>query len=685
MTPLDALAAAIRDRLVAGRPAPLPGLGTLVRQHVSARVEERADGTRVLLPPGETIGLADLGDEHEPLAGAFSRFQGLSEEQAEAAFDRAMDQMEARLAATGEARLPGVGLLRRTSGGVVLGVEADLLAAVNRTFEGLPPVPTAPAPETPPAQTEPADASEPDASEPDASEADVPELPLDDASNEYAWAENDASAEADEPPTGSAQTVGEDDLDEEHASEDDLLFDDALLDDGLRSSLDPSAFEDDELELSLPSEREPDDAPLRDLSSDGPAPPFLPLATPPGTNEDMELEDLPEDWSPPPVPTERVTDEDDTPSESALVDDDTLDDDLDDVLAVPFGTPPGESLSDVLPSSDETLPDEPVPTETPAPTDAASGTDDGDEDWLSDTWTAGAAGPPPPSFGEDAPEIEDAEIVEDAPDETELHIPDPTPDDEPVVIERIGPAEEFEQLFPPPLPASPPAVTEPTAVADEAPRPPSEPSDRRRGIPWWVPALVVLALVVALAVWLWPAPPAATDEVAQTPAAADGAPVEQTPDEGTPDANDALAAPSPADTPPPEADDAAPAANAPPDEAARPGQGLAPAPGLAILPPRLAGLDPQDARALSGDPIDPATGGRTFVVLSTPSRDEAEALSGRYRTAGYRTAVLEAPGSARRYRVAVGQFTSTDQARQLRDRLPPQAPPDTWVLDLRTL
>ena len=65
MTPLDAVAAALRERLLAGRPAPLPGLGTLVRQHVPSRVEERPDGTRVLLPPGETIGLgpAKEGDD----------------------------------------------------------------------------------------------------------------------------------------------------------------------------------------------------------------------------------------------------------------------------------------------------------------------------------------------------------------------------------------------------------------------------------------------------------------------------------------------------------------------------------------------------------------------------------------------------------------------------------------------
>ncbi len=152
MTPLDAVAAAIRERLLAGRPAPLPGLGTLVRQHVASRIQERADGTRVLMPPGETIGLASASAAgHESLAVAFGRFLNIDGAQAVQAYRDAMDQVEARLAVTGEVRLPGVGLLRRTSGGVILGVEADLLAVVNRTYEGLAPVGAVPsAPPSPP-------------------------------------------------------------------------------------------------------------------------------------------------------------------------------------------------------------------------------------------------------------------------------------------------------------------------------------------------------------------------------------------------------------------------------------------------------------------------------------------------------------------------------------------------------
>jgi hypothetical protein len=50
-----ALAAAVRDCLVAGRVVELHGLGTLRREHEPARVEVREDGHRVLLPPRATI------------------------------------------------------------------------------------------------------------------------------------------------------------------------------------------------------------------------------------------------------------------------------------------------------------------------------------------------------------------------------------------------------------------------------------------------------------------------------------------------------------------------------------------------------------------------------------------------------------------------------------------------------
>ena len=71
------------------------------------------------------------------------------------------------------------------------------------------------------------------------------------------------------------------------------------------------------------------------------------------------------------------------------------------------------------------------------------------------------------------------------------------------------------------------------------------------------------------------------------------------------------------------------------------------------------------------------------MVLSTSSREEAEALRDRYRRAGYRSSVLTARGG--QFRVCVGQFPTRDDAIRLRNRLPPQAPADTWALYLETL
>ncbi|MEM0964246.1 MAG: SPOR domain-containing protein, partial [Bacteroidota bacterium] len=78
--------------------------------------------------------------------------------------------------------------------------------------------------------------------------------------------------------------------------------------------------------------------------------------------------------------------------------------------------------------------------------------------------------------------------------------------------------------------------------------------------------------------------------------------------------------------------------------------------------------------------------GWTLVVYSTASRDAAQSLSRRYAQAGYRSSVLTSGSGDRiRHRVAVGQFASRDDAFRLRNRLPPQAPADTWALDLQSL
>ncbi len=157
MTPLAALALAVRDRLTAGAEAPLPGIGTLACAHISARVRVRPDGQRVMLPPGESVGLLARQSDPTDLAQAVARHAGAAPTAAAGALRTAVDQLDARLAITGDARLDGVGVFQRTSSGVRFAAAPELLAAVNRPYEGLVPVPLAPAdtPAAPPGPVAP--------------------------------------------------------------------------------------------------------------------------------------------------------------------------------------------------------------------------------------------------------------------------------------------------------------------------------------------------------------------------------------------------------------------------------------------------------------------------------------------------------------------------------------------------
>lgn len=621
MTAFDALAAAIRERLVSGRPAPLPGLGTLVRQHVSARVEERPDGTRVLLPPGETIGLAETETSHESLATAFGRLQALPEGEAEGAYARAMDQLEAHLAATGEVRLPGVGLLRRTSGGVVLGVEANLLAEVNRAFEGLTPVGADPAAAAPPASPNPGPLDETTAGEPEA------EAPTDELETKVAEAPSGATTEDTSPDEPASESDGP-------GTEEDPPAPEAAADEAAAEDQTPDADDADET----------------------------------GVDEESTAEDQ-----------STVEDAEVLPPETEAV-------------PVPFGDPDDASMADVLPPTPADadpsleapasgLADVPE-AEIPAP-DAEGGAEPDTEDWASETWTASPSSASPP-LG-----VDPRDLIEDADFEVLPPEASPIPAAEPVPPE----AEMAAMLAAPPVAPAPDTTPAPDPVEAE-PSPPSEVAEEPvsgRGA-GWVLGLLLLALLVALAFWVWSSSrddtPAPVEE--PVPQAVEAA--ETVPPGDVPDADPAPAQPEVTTLDP----GAAPGSGAASGETTAPATATTPAAsapartrpasGTAVSPPRLDGLDEGDRRALVGGPIDPAMGGWTLVVASLRSEDAANEESALYAEAGYRTGVF-APSERgqTRYRVAVGQFGSEDHALRLRDRLPPRAPADTWPLNLRTL
>ena len=79
--------------------------------------------------------------------------------------------------------------------------------------------------------------------------------------------------------------------------------------------------------------------------------------------------------------------------------------------------------------------------------------------------------------------------------------------------------------------------------------------------------------------------------------------------------------------------------------------------------------------------IDQAEGGFSWVVASEFSRAPAERRVAEFREQGFRADVIaQETGGRTRYRVALGQFDSLDEANRYRSDLPSGVPDDTWVL-----
>ncbi len=604
-TALAALSLAIRERLLGGGAAVLPGLGTLSRAHVPARVEARPDGSRALLPPSETVRLSAPEGDPTPLAALVVRHLGAPQADPAAALQTVLDHLEARLAATGVAPLAGLGAFERTSGGVRFLPDPALLATFGRPLTGVPAV-SQPPPAPPPP---PSDAL---VDLPPA--AGVLGVPVESAA--------DGPAEGREAPDG-------------------LPTGDPMSD---ATASPPNADAQPVLNPEPPADPSPEGLQ-----------PVRPLPTPA----------LVADETPRPVPS-----------------------------AMPDETPSAPQVDEEPrpePWADDSPPDDSPP-------------DDG-------VWTA--PDPlPPPSLGDDDP-IEDADfqIVEPAPLDAAAFVPT-FEIIEPDAGDDAGPHSPLvETVFPPsgaPVPDPPPVVAPTSPVL---PEPALGSEDSSPSVARWLVPLVVIAVLAGIASYWWvylrgaERQPAAAGASVSTEAApsAPAPAVPAVPDTmaapllyespggvsapANPSADGVLASDSRADAP--EAPRpalpsrvATPQAVSPAPAAPR-AAGRAPDAGQALLPPRLAGLPGSDATALaSASAVDPARGGFTWVVLSTPSAADAEALAARYRLSGYRTGVVQTAGARAMWRVVVGQFESREHALRLRDRLPPQAPPDTWPLPL---
>lgn len=715
---LGALASAIHDRLLAGDPAALPGLGQLGRVHVPARVHTRPDGSKLLLPPSETVGLTREAGDASPLAALLLRHLGTPQADPARTLRDTVDQLEAHLAATGEVRLPGVGVFQRTSSGIRFGAAPDLLSAVNRAYDGLQPVgrgdADAPVHETPPPASAERPASQtpawaplladppreaPPAPATDAPEPEpqAPDPPPVDAPNAAAARPDASGTSPPAPPVDPGEAVDAPPLSEQDAWLDAMTAPPA-------QDETPPPSPDAEPAAAVPSD-------AHDVGDD------LERLAPTGLLGLDDMDTLPE-------PTDVAAAEPEAQRSEA---------------ATPFATEPVASDLDArhFPWDDaDALPpvpaDEPVPTDGPEPLDApappvaaptpSAGLLDDMDTWASDIWTSDGAIPPPGALGAPAP-IEDADFSLIEPDRPVPDQQESVPDDAPPswVTQALGDV----RADAPPLPRPDPAAADlgssaprhaqaarPGPVIDRIPPSPTDldaiaaEASMRAGRRWtgglW--GLAVLALIVTAVLFLLPkraASPERDDTILQRPAgerpATGGAPLIVPVDSLGPAPVDNDPAPSfdgeageTTGTPDASASgggssrSAAPSAPTRPD-ADRRALGRAPAPGQAILPPRMAGLSADDADALSGrTPVVHGAGGYTWVVLSSTSRAEAAALEDRYREAGYRAGlIVTTSGGRTTYRVVVGQFGDRAHALRLRDRLPPQAPPDTWPLDLR--
>lgn len=257
--------------------------------------------------------------------------------------------------------------------------------------------------------------------------------------------------------------------------------------------------------------------------------------------------------------------------------------------------------------------------------------------------------------GEESEATEETEAAEEAPTSPFYEVEPETPQAEAPPLEAEEAASASVEEVPAAPPPEPEPAPEPEASAESAePTPPSpEPSlrpplpprfrveeERRRGLPVWVPAALLIVVLGAVAVWfLLFSRPSEPEVVPPAPSQAEvqpTAPAETTAAAATPAADTA-------------AETSTPTVEAPPP------------------------------------PAPPAPGDYALIVGSVTSQAAAERIAERFRrTLSERglpvTIVATSTGGTTRYRVAVGRYSSPEEALAAKRQLGDVLPPDAWVL-----
>lgn len=571
----------------------------------------------------------------DALVSQLARALNLPPDAARHTLDHLVATLREQIDATGQARIPGLGTFERGDSGLSFHPDDTLARAVNHRYAGLRPIEASsraegtkaePAPDDPFAGEAPSTSSEdatgfqPLDSFVESDETVEPEEPVEKEPI-------DAGDAWDEEPEG----VYEPEVPEPEPTE-------TFEEPDTGAAIPPESFLDDEAFETASSEEDEYDE-ISEEPDEIAADAWAPL--PPVEDEAEPLEDVEEahadetgDEAAEPVVAEDEASTPDLIAGSAFVEEHDLDEEIG-LEREPDAEPEFETESEAEPESA----DEAEPVMKPEAADVLPAAESDSEalDSLDDLAL---------------PEEEDDEYEDEEDDEEAATaiLPIMAGSDashrEPASPDEGTRAEAASDEAPPPK-----AETVAPAVAatarESSPGKPAEPAERR-GAPV-VPILIGLAVVIGIVALFWllgrepDAPP-----LAEQPAPAD---TSETVATAPPGALDTTATETPAPDTEPPAEPTEPVASA----------------------------DPLRSQAA----IDPAAGGFSWVVGSELSREPAERRVAEFREQGLRAGVIAEEAAGRtRYRVALGQFESIEQAESFRSDLPAGVPADTWLLRL---